>query len=251
MLDTIAHGDILELKLARPPVNALNPALIAALRKAIVEAPQQGARALILSAGPGLFSAGLDVPSLLTLDRDSLRETWRNFFGVMQALAQSPIPSVAAITGHSPAGGAVIALFADYRVMADGPYKIGLNETQVGLAIPYTIIGALARLIGAHQAERHVVAGNMIDANQARALGLVDELVPVEQVVERALAWCRFHLGLPGRAMLANRAVARRSLSQLFDDPKSLDLEGFVDSWFHPDTQAVLQALVAKLKGKG
>src|SRR5689334_16771126 len=73
MLTPIQHGPILELRLARPPANALNPGLIAALRDAVAAAPAQGARALVLSGADGMFSAGLDVPELLPLDRPALR----------------------------------------------------------------------------------------------------------------------------------------------------------------------------------
>src|SRR5690606_12767741 len=121
MLQRIEHDRILELKLARPPVNALNRELLTALQTAIVEAPQQGFDGRPLSGGESVFSAGLDVPELLTLNRDDLDASWRSFFAVCKALAESPIPSVAAIGGHSPAGGAVISLFCDYRVMVRRP----------------------------------------------------------------------------------------------------------------------------------
>jgi enoyl-CoA hydratase/carnithine racemase len=118
------------------------------LRRAIVQAPEDGAAALVLSGSPGLFSAGLDIPVLLQLDRDAMRTFWHGFFGLCAALARSPIPVAAAVTGHSPAGGAVLALFCDYRVMARGEYRIGLNEVQVGLTVPDCIQAALRRLVG-------------------------------------------------------------------------------------------------------
>jgi len=250
MLELIEHADVLEIKLARPPVNALSPDLILALREAVAQAPDRGARALVLSATPGLFSAGLDVPALLTLDRAGMLDVWRNFFALLQNIACSPIPTVAAVTGHSPAGGTVVAMYCDYRVMAAGPYKLGLNETQVGLTLPKAILMALQRLIGPHRAERHIVAGNMITSEEAEKIGLVDELVEPDQVVARALEWCRFHLSLPARAMRQNREAARADLRAIFHDPALLQLGEFVEGWFHPETQAVLHAMVAKLKSR-
>ncbi|WP_174764243.1 enoyl-CoA hydratase/isomerase family protein, partial [Andreprevotia sp. IGB-42] len=134
MLQVIEHAEgIRELRIAAPPVNALNPALIRALREAILAAPAEGAQALVLSGAPGMFSAGLDVPALLALTAEQMPPVWADFFGIFGALACSPIPVVAAISGHSPAGGAVMAVFCDYRVMAEGAFCIGLNEVQVGL----------------------------------------------------------------------------------------------------------------------
>src|SRR5258706_1051788 len=148
MIQTVEHGPIRELRLNRPPVNALSPELIVALKDAIQGAPAAGARTLILSGSPGRFSGGLDVPLLLGLDRPAMATLWRNFYSLLGAIAASPIPIVAAITGHAPAGGTVLALFCDYRVMAEGDYKIGLNEGQVGIPVPPVILAGLGRLGG-------------------------------------------------------------------------------------------------------
>jgi len=251
MLDIIEHEHrIRELKLARPPVNALNPELIASLKRAIEQAPNDGAAALVLSGSPGLFSAGLDIPALLQLDRDAMRAFWNAFFGVCAALARAPIPIAAAVTGHSPAGGAVLAIFCDYRVMARGEYKIGLNEVQVGLTVPGCIQAALRRLAGPYRAERLLVSGAMLDADDALAAGMVDELTDVDHVVTRTLAWLEPLLQLPRQAMLATRALARADLARLFDDPASLPVEAFLDGWFAPEAQATLHALVEKLRSR-
>jgi 3,2-trans-enoyl-CoA isomerase len=251
MLDIIRHDDIRELRLARPPVNALDPGLVKRLREAVESAPRDGARALVLSGAPGMFSAGLDVPTLLTLDRDAFRVFWGDFFGLCAALARSPIPVAAAITGHSPAGGAVLAIMCDYRVMARGAFKIGLNEVQVGLSVPECIQAALRRLVGTYRAERLMVEGAMLDAEQADAIGLVDELVDGDLVVARALIWLGELLKFPVQAMTATRRRARADLADVFADPASLPVEEFLDGWFAPEAQRVLTALVARLKSKG
>ncbi len=250
MLDIQSSGEIMHIRLDRAPVNALDPSLVTALRQAVERAPHEGARGIILSGSQGMFSAGLDIPVLLTLDRDAMRAFWGEFFALCAALARAPIPIVAAVTGHSPAGGAVLALMCDYRVMAHGPFKIGLNEVQVGLIVPDCIQLAMRRIIGAYRAERLLVSGAMIDAEHAREIGLVDELVPVEQVSQRARRWLDDLLALPGAAMLATRSMARADLTQAFADTNALPVERFLDAWFEPATQAVLQALVARLKGQ-
>ena len=251
MLERIEHDQgILELRLARPPVNALNPELIATLKRAIERAPDEGAEALVLSGSPGLFSAGLDIPALLQLDRGAMRAFWNDFFGVCAALARSPIPVIAAVTGHSPAGGAVLAIFCDYRVMARGEFRIGLNEVQVGLTVPDCIQAALRRLVGTYRAERLLVAGTMLDAEDALAAGLVDELTGIDQVVTRVLAWLEPLLQLPRQAVLATRTMARADLARLFDDPASLPVEEFLDGWFAAEAQTTLHALVARLRSR-
>ena len=250
MLDIIRHDSITELRLARPPVNALDPGLVRALRAAVEEAPAQGARGLVLSGAPGLFSAGLDVPALLPLGREAFRAFWNDFFELCAALARSPVPVVAAITGHAPAGGAVLAILCDYRVMARGAFRIGLNEVQVGLSVPDCIQAALRRLVGVYRAERIMVAGAMLDAGQADAIGLVDELVDADAVVARARSWLGELLAFPPAAMSATRRLARADLASVFADPSALPVDEFLDGWFAPEAQSVLHALVAKLKSK-
>lgn len=250
MLKRIEHGEVLELQLDHPPVNALNPELITALRQAVEQAPSEGPRALVLSGAEGMFSAGLDVPSLLKLKREELIGVWDDFFGLMAALARSPVPVCAAITGHSPAGGAVLSIFCDYRIMADGEFQIGLNEVQVGLEVPEPIIRALGRLLGPYRAERLIVSGAMLSATEARNAGLVDELAPPEIVVERAVAWCEDLLDLPAGAMSGTRATARADLAALFDRVDRESLEAFADAWFSEETQATMKALVERLKKK-
>jgi len=251
MLTLIPHDHaIREIQLARPPVNALNLELLQALRKAIDDSVRDDVRGIVLSGAPGLFSAGVDVPALLQRDRAGVREYWREFFALCGALARAPIPLVAAITGHSPAGGAVLALFCDYRVMADGPYRIGLNEVQVGLIVPEAIQLALRRVVGTYRAERLLVAGAMIESADALACGFVDETTAVEQVTTRALRWLDELLALPKHAMLTTRRLARADLANAYADLDALPLDDFVEAFFHPETQATLQALVARLKSK-
>jgi enoyl-CoA hydratase/carnithine racemase len=251
MLDSIDHPHgIRELRLARPPVNALDPELIATLKHALEQAPRDGAQALVLSGAPGLFSAGLDIPALLQVDRAAMRAFWNDFFGVCATLARAPIPIVAAVTGHSPAGGAVLAIFCDYRVMARGEFRIGLNEVQVGLTVPAYIQAAMRRLVGVYRTERLLIAGAMLDADAALAAGLVDELTGVDEVVTRALAWLEPLLKLPRQALLTTRALARADLAGLFDDPAALPVDAFLDGWFAPEAQATLHALVERLRNK-
>ncbi len=250
MLRSLDHGPVRELRLDRPPANALAPELVTALAEAVRAAPGEGAQALVLSGAPGIFSAGLDVPYLLTLDRDGIAAAWTGFYDLLRTLARSPLPLAAAITGHSPAGGAVLALFCDRRVMAQGPFTIGLNEVQVGIPLPPTLFAALVRVVGRRQAERLAVAGAMVAAEEALRIGLVDELVPAAEVTARAVAWCGELLALPRGPMLATRRTARQDLHEMASEIDDRELARLVDDWFSAETQAGLAAMVARLKAK-
>jgi enoyl-CoA hydratase/carnithine racemase len=248
MLESIDHGAVRELRLARPPVNALDPALMSALRGALAAAVQERREAVVLSGAPGRFSGGLDVPALLKLDREGIRAAWTEFFGLMRDIATSDIPTVAALTGHSPAGGTVLALFTDFRVMAEGPFMVGLNEVQVGLAVPAVLLQALTYVVGSRQAERLAVGGLLMGPAEALRCGLVDQLASVEEVIPRAVAWAQELLTRPRAAMLATRRLARRPLARAFDELDARALDAIVDQWFAPEPQATLRALAARLK---
>lgn len=248
LIDVTVHGPIHQLRLARPPVSALNPALCQALADALEHAAAAGAGGIVLAGGTRVFSAGLDVPYLLSLgdDRDALLSAWNAFFAAARALAASPVPVAAAIAGHAPAGGCVLALCCDYRVMADGPYRIGLNETQVGLVVPEGIQALLARVVGPHRAERLLVAGAMVESAEALRLGLVDEATDIDSVEQRARVWLDELLQLPRAPMLETRRIARAGVTAALE-PGRIDLPRFVEAWAHPDTQAGLRAMLARI----
>jgi enoyl-CoA hydratase/carnithine racemase len=254
-----ADARIVALRLDRAPVNALDPVLCNALREAVEQAVNDGARGLVLASadrpdGPTVFSAGLDVPHLLSLgdDRERVRAAWTAFFDAAHALASCPVPVVAAINGHAPAGGCVLALCCDYRIMAESPdssrpLRIGLNETQVGLAVPEGVQHLLRRVVGTNRAERLLVAGEMVDVAHAQRIGLVDEVVPLGRVVARSQEWLTALLALPQDAMRRTRDIARADVVDAMQ-PARIALDDFLDAWYAPGTQQALQALVARLR---
>ena len=221
MLDIIDHeGRVREIRLARPPVNALNGELLRALVAAVDGA--RGESALLITGQPGVFSAGLDVPAILALDGEGMAQVFATLWRAQQVIALSPIPVVFGITGHCPAGGTVLAIHADYRVMAqkagEGEYRLGLNEVQVGLFPGPVIHGAFRRLVGGHAAQL-LTRGALIDPATALRMGLVDELCETSQCAPRALAVAQEIGALPREPMLQTRELARQDLVQLFGAP--------------------------------
>jgi enoyl-CoA hydratase/carnithine racemase len=250
MIEQHDEGQIRTLKLARPPVNALDQGLIEALDAAVAAAPGEGARGLILTGAGGRFCAGLDVQALVALDERGLREFLRSFFACLARLAAAPIPIVAAINGHSPAGGAVLALYCDRRIMAAGDYRIGLNEVQVGLCPGAVIHAVLVRCVGTRVAAELLPAGALIEASRALELGLVDELAPLEAVEARARAWLERMLALPPRAYAATRTLVRRDLVAIMQGAGAAELDLMTAAWNSAETQATLRALLQKLGRK-
>jgi len=246
VLKQIEHRDVRELRMNRPPVNALTAELLGELRVAIERATQKGAKGIVLSGSPGRFSAGFDLPLLLGLDRKEIAKTWQELYGLLRTIAVSPLPIVAAMTGHAIAGGMVIAMFCDRRVMAAGDYKLGLNEVQVGIHLPPIVLACLRRLVGPRVAEYLAVMGPLLSPQEALKFGLVDELDEPDFVVSRAVEWCQRVVALPEAAMSA-RYDARADLVALFEDTLLPEQDSFTASWFSPSTQKHVRAAVERL----
>ena len=250
MIQRLAHGDICELHLDRPPVNAMSPELLDLLAREVREAPGRGVRALIVSGREGMFTGGLDIPYLLALDRDALERAIGGFFDALETVAASAVPIVAAITGHSPAGGAVLAMCCDRRVMADGPFGIGLSEVRIGMPMPDIVASLARRTVGPRRAEDLCVTGRLLDPREALAIGLVDEVVQPDAVVENARQWCENVLESPPRALAETRVRLRRDLLEDMRRQRADDTRKLTKSWFEPELQGALRELVARLKTK-
>lgn len=254
MLDIQDHDTVRELTLNRPPVNAINPALSEALLTAVKEAPDAGARAIVLSGQPGMFCAGLDVVELFALDRNDFHQFWSQFFELFRALSTSPIPIVAAITGHAPAGGAVLSILCDQRVMAQDTdkrkFKFGFNEVAVGLRVPRMIQDAVRFAAGAQTASRMCDTALMVGPDEALRLGVVDDTQPAEQVRPRALELAQVYASMPPQVAVLTRKHSRALLQQAADTHLTpAQVDEFVDIWFGEECRAVMGALVSKLGG--
>ena len=172
MVEIQDHGPVREIRLARAPVNALSAQFADAIDAALSDAYAAGegggtVRAVVLSGQPGMFSAGLDVREVMA-SAASLRALLTAFWRVQQRIARGPLPVVAALTGHAPAGGTVLAVLCDHRVMAEGKFRMGLNEVQVGLFPGETIFRCFERLVGRGRAAALLPRGAMLTPAEVR-----------------------------------------------------------------------------------
>jgi enoyl-CoA hydratase/carnithine racemase len=135
--------------------------------------------------------------------------------------------------------------------MPRGDFITGLNEVQVGLVVSPVIHRALERAVGPRTAEKILITGKILKAEQALEIGLIDELADdPDDAVRRAVNWCEQMLALPRLAMTTTRSMVRSDLVHLFDENSIMDVEKFVDVWFSESTQAALRGLVERLQKK-
>ncbi|MEL6945218.1 MAG: enoyl-CoA hydratase/isomerase family protein, partial [Bacteroidota bacterium] len=142
------------LQIQRGKVNAINQLLVDEFRATVQEVQNSKTiRGLILTGTPHFFSAGLDVIELYDYNKSDIRNFFISFGKLHIELAKFTKPLVCAINGHAPAGGTVIAIAADYRIMADGEqYTIGLNEMAVNIPLSQMLIYAYSFWLGQSKA---------------------------------------------------------------------------------------------------
>lgn len=242
------EGDVAVLRLQRGKVNAISADLLGELSDLLSQLG--GARAAVITGEGPAFSAGLDLPSLIDLDRATMRGFIGRFDEVMLRLFELPIPLVAAVNGHAIAGGCVLALQADLRLAADKEARIGLNETQLGISLPAAVLETLRWQVPAASLVPIALEGRLFTPREALQMGLVHELVPEGELLPRAIARARTLAALPPLGVRQVKASLRRPAADAVRALESAESERWLDSWFSAETQSSIRATVAKLKSK-
>lgn len=193
--------------LSRPPTNALTRQVYREIAAAAAELGQRDDIAtVILFGGHETFSAGDDMPQLRDLTAHEVDVSAQLCHDAVEALAAIPKPTVAAITGYALGGGLTLALAADWRVSGDN-VKLGATEILAGLIPGGGGMARLARAVGVSNAKDLVFSGRFVDAKEALALGLIDDMVAPDAVYDAAVAWAQRFVDSPPRALAAAKAV--------------------------------------------
>ncbi|BBX17573.1 enoyl-CoA hydratase [Mycolicibacterium duvalii] len=206
-----AAGDVPDglatLLWSRPPTNALTRQVYREISAAVADLDRRDdVTAVVLFGGHEIFSAGDDMPELRTLNPAEADLAARVRRDAVEALAALSKPTVAAITGYALGAGMTLALAADWRVSGDN-VKFGATEILAGLAPGPVGSRRLAETIGQSKAKDLVFSGRFVDAREALALGLVDELVAPDTVYDAAVAWAARLLEYPSRVLAAAKAA--------------------------------------------
>lgn len=239
------------LQLDRGSSNPINTEMLQELRSCFQDlAKNPEVHGVVLTGKERFFSAGLDVIELYNYDKDEILDLFEALFEGIKAMLSFPKPLVASITGHSPAGGCVLALCCDYRVMADGKYRIGLNEVPVGIVMPQFIYHLYENCLGSRQAMQFILEGKLLAVNEALEVGLIDESVHEDKVFETAMAQLKKYTVLNQRTWKHSKSNMRIPLLSHYTE-FSEDLKAeILEHWWSEDTRAILGGLVQHLTKK-
>lgn len=237
------------ITLNRGKSNALNREMVTELNDLLGNIENDASIGGAMICGQeNFFSAGLDLIELYNYNEEEALSFWKLFFNFTSNLTAFKKPLVAAINGHSPAGGCVIALACDARVMAEGKYIIGLNEVPVGIIVPNSIFELYAFWIGKANATRSLLEGKLFNPEEALQIGLIDELAKPESILTAAERKARKYMAFEANTWQQSKKNIRQELIRSQAADQSQALEVMLAQWWSPATRSILKTIIDNLQ---
>jgi enoyl-CoA hydratase/carnithine racemase len=243
-------GGIATIRLDRPPMNALNAEIQTALGEAAAEVTaRRDVAAVILYGGEKVFAAGADIKEMEKMSYTDMADHAGTLQDFTRAIARIPKPTVAAITGYALGGGCEVALACDFRIAAKNA-KLGQPEILLGIIPGAGGTQRLARLVGPAKAKDLVFSGRFVSADEALAIGLVDEVVEADDVYAAARRRMQAYVGGPAYALRAAKEVIDRGLEVDLDTALDIERAQFAALFATRDREIGMRSFVENGPGK-
>lgn len=248
MISIESRDRIALVKLNRGTTNPISLDLLEALSAELTRIKMDDDhRGLVLTSSQSkFFSIGFDIPALYPLDKKGMGQFFRAFNRVSLELYTFPKPTIAAVTGHAVAGGCILTLCCDQRFIAEGHKLMGLNEVKLGVSIPYPSDCILRDLVGSRISREIVEGGEFYPPEDSLRLGMVDRILPLDQVIDEAIK----EVGRLGATPAHAFAQIKRDRTERIEK-QALALQGekeekFLFMWFAPETRKQLEKAMEK-----
>ena len=244
------EAGIATIRLQRPPMNALNVEIQEALRAASEEVTERrDVGAVVLYGGEKVFATGADIKEMEQMSYSDMVFHSRRLQSAFTAVARIPKPTVAAITGYALGGGCELAMTCDFRVAAKNA-KLGQPEILLGLIPGAGGTQRLSRLVGSVKAKDLVYSGRFVSADEALAIGLVDEVVEAEDVYAAARARVEQYVGGPALALRAAKEAIDRGLEVELDTGLEIESMQFASLFATKDRAIGMRSFIENGPGK-
>jgi len=221
------------IELHRGKVNALNGKVVKELRDIFKQLENDNDISAIILTGRGsFFSFGFDIPEFMDYSREAFREYLLSFTALYRYLFLYPKPIIAAINGHAIAGGCMLVTPCDYRIMVTGKSKISLNEITFGSSLFAGSIEILKFCTGQRNAEIIAGTGKMFTPDEAHKIGLVDEVVPPENLLPQAQKIAAEYGNRSGSAYRGIKHLLRGPLAISMEADEAASINDFIEIWY-------------------
>ena len=241
-------GGVANVRMVKPRANAIDEPLVRDLTEAAraLGADRTVNGILLVSGHPKVFCPGLDLVTLIELDRAAMERFMLLFAEMVWALYALPKPVVAGVSGHAVAGGCILALTADHRVLRRGA-QIGLNEVRVGVPLPWTVCELLKASVPPNALGPVALLGRNFAGEDALRVGLADELAEGEGFDDLCRQRLAEFVEKDGYALAATKAALRRDVLERMKSRERELIGGWLDGWFSDSTRARMKETVASL----
>ncbi len=237
-------GEIATVALSRGKVNALNEPMVEELTKSFEDlAIDNAVRSIIFTGSGKFFSFGFDVPEFLSYPKNDFIKYLEKFTNLYTYVFHFPKPIVAALNGHTIAGGCMLATACDFRLMVTGKAKISLNEITFGSAVLAGSVEMLKYCVGSRNAQSILYSGAMYSAEEALQLGLVDQVSSEDALKEDARKVAQEFAQKDSSAFRCTKHLLRKpAAEEMIKREKDAILE-FVDIWYSEQMWENLKAI--------
>jgi enoyl-CoA hydratase len=249
MIELENRGDVTIMRIVRGKGNALNLDLLEASDKALTTIEQSPARAVVVTGQGSVFGAGVDLVELLAGGESYLRKFIPRMIVVFERLATFPKPMVAAINGHAIAGGAILAMACDQRILARGKARFGLTEVLVGVPFPAWALEIARFAAPREQFPTLVCTGRTYEPEETFARGLVDELVDPERLLDRAMEVAGEMGAVLPATFTATKLAVRREMIEAARSQTAVQT-AIIDTWCSAEVRERIKAFVEQNVGR-
>ncbi|MFX1284993.1 MAG: enoyl-CoA hydratase/isomerase family protein [Promethearchaeota archaeon] len=236
------------LKLNRGITNAINLDLVNELTTNLQKIEQNpDIRSIVLtSSNEKFFAIGFDIPELIKLSLEDFKVFYRSYNRLCLDLYFFPKPTIAAITGHAIAGGCILALCCDYRIISEGRKLMGLNEIKLGVPVPYPGDCILRQIVGARNAQEITYTGNFYPSAKLLQMGMVDKVVPLKQVQNEAVDKAKYLGSLPQEAFTMIKRNRIENVEAQIMKYLTEKEQSFLKHWFSTEARKQLEEAIKK-----
>ena len=227
--------------------NTITPGVIEELLRCLERlAPAPDVRGIVLTGSGKFFSSGFDLVELYNYSHDEFEAFFRKFSTLYENLFALPKPTVASINGHAIAGGYILASACDFRIMAEGDYRVGVNEIKVG--VPYPPMPILASFMSGRNTREVILQGKLYAPREALSLGLVDQIVSADRLREETLKLTKDLCSADPKSYQYSKGYIQEQYLRILREKNETRIKDFLECWFSPDTRERIKIIVEKLR---